>query len=502
MEFLRLCEQEDPQRQEWPFVCDRRGSGAIRNFVKQYLIYNYDRIVATQYGDKAATKSKAGTGQASMLVACAPFDVVELDEHSAGFIGTVRIRTPEGVRYLDAGRVTILLLADRLKERVHAFKVIYREQANSGDVLDVLDAATVGEPGRAHSKEEQQPVQPLVDLDSRFGWCGFNALLLDNALVHLAEEVVDRTISLCGCAVNFGPVHTPARRQLAERIFNALERAGFKRLPMTTGAHPNDPKRQDPEQTARRCELDAAEIVKLVADLVAKFNAAKGKRNLAASAHERMKAIICGEERDFYLFPFLPPLREGDADLSLCIQRVRVRGNLKTGRRPYFTFLEADYTSPELAEDWDAIGSELVIHIDRSNIRRIAAFKNGVSVGLCSAFGRWGLSDHSIDLRKHINKMIRAGYLENDHGGDVVAQFIKQLGEKVGSSKSLKGHVKKGVRQLADHNARRESSTSQTNDLNVTNAVNDLLDRASSQPDEELDSWADMSASNGDGYGP
>ena len=61
--------------------------------------------------------------------------------------------------------------------------------------------------------------------------------------------------------------------------------------------------------------LSEREIVALVANLVRKFNANQGKANLAASPAQRMHALICGPERDQYLFPFLPPLREGEADL-------------------------------------------------------------------------------------------------------------------------------------------------------------------------------------------
>ena len=63
---------------------------------------------------------------------------------------------------------------------------------------------------------------------------------------------------------------------------------------------------------------------------VRKFNANQGKANLAASPAQRMHALICGPERDQYLFPFLPPLREGEADLSKSIVKVPIRGNKAT----------------------------------------------------------------------------------------------------------------------------------------------------------------------------
>ena len=504
MEFLRLCELKDPQKRHWPFTSRRNAAGAIRDFTNAYLRNNYDKIVATQYGEKAATKAKAGNGRVSRLIACQPLDVVEMDEHSMGFIGTVRIQTPEGSRFVDAGRMTLLLLADRHKGWILAFKVICREAANSGDAMDVLHAGMVGETDWAHRSQENLPKQPLVELDARFGWCGFHCLLLDNALIHLADELVTRVSALTGCAINFGPVKTPARRQLAERFFNELERSGFKRLPQTTGAGPQDPKRQKAEAAARDCILAETEIVALVADLVRKHNNNTGKHNLAASPAQRMASLICGEERDQYLFPFLPPLRQGEADLSKSVETVPVRGNQKTGRRPYFSFLEADYTNSALAKAWDLLGESVTLHVQRSNIRIIEVFAGDRPLGGCTAGGRWRWSDHSADLRRQINQLLREGYIANDRDDDVVAVFLQKLAEAYAASKKNPKTIKTAVRHVGDHRIRRdvpeEAAHSVTQVQDAEAAVNDLLDRASETTTSSYLAWDDIGAFNGDRY--
>lgn len=504
MEFLRLCAIEDPQERNWPFTSRREAAGAIRDFTNAYMRNNYDKIVATQFGQKAATKAKAGNGHVSRLVACMPLDVVEMDEHSMGFIGTVRIQTPEGNRFVDAGRMTLLLLADRHKGWILGFKVICRDAANSGDVMDVLHAGMVGEPGWAHRKKEDLPTRPLVELDARFGWCGFNCLLLDNALIHLADELVTRVSALTGCVVNFGPVKTPARRQLAERFFNELERAGFKRLPQTTGSGPQDPQRQNPEAAARECILAETEIVALVAELVRKHNVNIGKHNLAASPAQRMASLICGAERDQYLFPFLPPLRQGEADLSKSVVTVPVRGNLKTGRRPYFSYLEADYTNPKLANGWHLLNDTVVLHVVRSNIRFIEAFAGDRPLGACSAGGRWRWSDHSVDLRRQINQLLREGYIENDRDDDVVAAFLRKMADEYASHKKNQKSIKAAVRQIGDHSIRRDvpedAAHSAAQVQNAEAAVTDLLDRASETTTSHDAAWDDIGAFNGDRY--
>ncbi|CAN7302944.1 hypothetical protein LJR143_001406 [Pseudoxanthomonas sp. LjRoot143] len=505
MEFLRLCEAKDPDKQSWPFTSRRRGAGAVRAFTETFLSQHYDAIVATQYGDKAATKAKSGNGHVSRLVACMPMDIVEMDEHAMGCLGTVRIETPEGSRFLDAGRMTLLLLVDRHKGWIMAFKVIFREAANAGDAMDVLHAGMVGEPDWAHRKDNQLATRPLAELDERFGWCGFNCLLLDNALIHLADELVSRVMSVSGCAVNFGPVKTPARRQLVERVFNELERAGFKRLPQTTGGGPQDPKRQKAEEAARACVLSEREIVGFVANLVRKFNAKQGKANLAASPAQRMHALICGPERDQYLFPFLPPLREGEADLSKSILKVAIRGNKATGRRPYFSFLEVEYTNPAIAKDWTLLEEqvELELHVARNNVRFIDAFCRQRPLGTCQAGGRWRWSDHSIDLRRQINQLVREGYIENDSNDDVVAAFMKKMANEYAKAQGNSKPFKSAVRHIGDHHARREvSEDSAHSEIQATaaeTAVNELLDRASEATASQYLAWDDIGALNGEG---
>lgn len=500
-EFLRLCEGQDPGRERWPFICSRKGAGAIRDFTRAFVITHYDQLVAAHYGNKAATKAKAGNGHESRLVASMPLDIVEMDEHAMGFIGTVRFETAEGPRFIDAGRMTLLLLADRHKGLILAFKVIYREAPNSEDALDVLHAATVGEPGWAHRKDPQAAARPLVELDARFGWCGFNCLLLDNALIHLADEVATRVMALTGCAVNYGPVRTPARRQLVERIFNALERCGFKRLPTTTGSGPHDPIRQNPEAAARHCVVTETEIVELIAELVRKYNTNVGKHNLAASPLQRMESLIAGEERDRYLFAFLPPLQEGEADLSKSVVTVPIRGKLESGRRPYFSYLEVDYTNAELANDWSLLGGTAVLHVLRSNIRFIEVFVRRRPLGACKAGGRWRWSDHSTDLRREINRLLREGYIENDRNDDVVVAFLRKVAGAAATQK--RKPPKSTVRHYGDHRIRREVAApadgGAVDTAQAAQAVSDLLERASESTESRYATWDDLGAFNGDG---
>ena len=167
--------------------------------------------------------------------------------------------------------------------------------------------------------------------------------------------------------------------------------------------------------------------------------------------------------------------------------------------------MEADYTSTEIAKTWDLIDKWIVLHVARSNIRKIPAFHNGKPLGMCTPGGRWQWSDHSIDLRQYINQLTREGYIENDFKGDVVAAFTEQLGRDAVSTKNAKKAAKPSVRQLGDHLIRREKASAvdeEASSQEAAQAVHELLNRASeSSSSSEYMQWDDIGAFNGDGHG-
>lgn len=120
------------------------------------------------------------------------------------------------------------------------------------------------------------------------------------------------------------------------------------------------------------------------------------------------------------------------------------------------------------------------------------------------ARGRWRWSDHSIDLRRHINQLLREGYIENDRNDDVVAAFLKKVADDYAKAKGKSKPAKTAVRHVGDHNARRDvpddvaTTTAQVQKAEV--AVTELLDRASESTSSHYMQWDDIGAFNGDRY--
>lgn len=432
--FIQLCEEEGIQSWQWPLCVRRRGRESIRQYVERFLELRYDDIVGTQYGMRAKARSHTSTGYESRLSACRPFDIVEMDEHKCGFIGSIGIPTPEGVRWLPIERITILLVVDRCLRLILGYKIIFRREANADDVLDALHSAISHEAPRSHCLGyEAQSTLGLPDsIGGRLDQCGFNQLLFDNALIHLATEVSDRARDLIGCDFNFGPVRRFERRATIENVFGGLERLGFCRLPMTVGSSPQDPRRQEAEKSAVKAELTAKQILDLVESVIVDHNRRASKSNFGSEPVTRLESAWRDVDGTGVIFPAMPPTAEGVASLDVSVVPLTIRGKKSTGRRPYFTFEGETYTGKGLARDWTQLNAPMFGHVTRHAIREIRIFgPSGAFVDTAKVTGRWRHTEHSRELRKHINDLIRDGYLRVRYDDCPVNRFLDSIATSV-----------------------------------------------------------------------
>ncbi len=434
--FIQLCRDHGVEEHEWPLCTRQFGYESIRRFVNHFLDAHYDDIVATQFGQRAKARSHTGTGHPSRLVATRPFDIVEIDEHHCQFMGSVGIPTPEGTRWLPVERITIIVVVDRFLALILGYKVLFRSEANSEDLLDAINCAVGNaKPSVFVDGFELEFGKALPsELGGPFTRCGWNQLLVDRALIHVAKEVTGRVRDLIGCDINFGPVHRFERRPTIENIFGLLEKAGFRRIQSTTGTSPQDPMRQNPDKVAVATKLSIQQILGFIESVILDHNGAASKSNFGSFPLARLEAAWHDVDRKGIIFPMLPPVPPGVADLDVSFHPVVIRGDRKSGRRPYFTFLQEAYTGPRLAYDWSLLGTQAVAHVTRNAIRRIAVFTpSGTLIDTATVMGRWRQSEHSSDMRRHINFLLKLGRLKVSYMEDPVHKFLEAIKAAVGS---------------------------------------------------------------------
>lgn len=432
--FIELCEEGGVQAWEWPLCTRRQGRESIRQHVSRFVEARYDDIVGTQFGNRAKARSNTGRGYESRLLACRPFDIVEVDEHKCGFIGSIGIPTPEGTRWFPIERVTIILVVDRWLSLILGYKAIFRREANADDVLDALNSALGNGTPRSHCEgyEAESSVGLPSELGEVFTWCGFNQVLFDNALIHIATEVSERARDLIGCDFNFGPVRRFERRATVENVFGGLERLGFRRLQSTVGTSPQDPMRQKPEQAAVATKLTIRQVLDLIESVVADHNCKQSKSSFGSRPLTRLEAAWRDVDGIGVIFPALPPLAPGVAGLDVSVVTLNIHGSKDKGRRPYFTFEGEAYTGIEMAKNWTLSEMQAVGHIRRDAIREIMLFSSsGEYIDTAKVMGRWRHTEHSRDTRRHINALIQDGYLKVRYSECPVHRFLESVKESV-----------------------------------------------------------------------
>lgn len=454
--FIALCEEKELSSDTWPFSVNRRGICSIRKYFLRFCDAHYDEIVIAQYGKRAQAKSNTGTGYASRVKATLPFDVVELDEHSAHFLGAIGIPTPgKGLKWVPISRVQIILLVDRFSRAVLAYTVVYRRAATTHDILRTVALALRSWVPRRMTLRGFEvcagdgfPSNQILELAS----CGFSRMLIDNALIHLAEPVTDRISTAIGCAINFGPPGRFERRPIVEHVFKALEEAGFTRLPSTTGSNDQDPLRHDAELAATTFRMSVEAVDDLIEAVIARYNNERTGGNFGSSPLEQLRNTISNEQLGF--LPPAPPLAlPHEPTLDLVIEHARIGGNREKGVRPHIYLDSVKYTCPELASRWDLLKQSVELHIDEDDIQTVTAYlETGVSLGTLHALGNWGDAPHSREARRQINALLDSGELAIERGKSPVVTWLALLQEQAvqqAGSSSKKPKVSVAATMLA-----------------------------------------------------
>lgn len=430
--FVQACRDAGLGPIDWPFNTRWKGRRAIEKFVDQVLIDNYERGVRTRKGEAIASKLDTGTGVPRLIVPELPYDVVEMDSHSAHFIGCVGITNPEGlIDYVPIDRVQLLLIVDYVSTNILGCAVVIRRECNADDILDAGYSVTAPwEPRElVLSACHYEPGGGLPSgVIPELRGCGFAALLIDNALINSSDVVLDRVVPRFGCAVNWGPVRKWMRRALVERIFKALEEQGFCRLPSTTGSHPKDSRKaRNPARAAVECRVHFQLILDLIDLEIARYNAWSSEGRFGMKRLDALRQYVERPELGFRP-PKLPPVDVWHPDLNITVDRGFVRG---TNERPYTKYERIKYRSPLLSHSPGLISKQIIRHIDRAAIETIEAFReDGTALGTLTCAAPWCRYPHSLEMRKQVMRMVDDGRIEQQHGEDYVHAAMRQTQEQ------------------------------------------------------------------------
>ncbi|CAM2769322.1 hypothetical protein PASE110613_00070 [Paenibacillus sediminis] len=180
---------------------------------------------------------------------------------------------------------------------------------------------------------------------------------------------------------------------------------------MTTGSHPKDPRRNNPEKIAKKYVFRAEELEQLIEVAIANYNTSLHS-SLGISPLEAMEQRI--KYQDMIPRQLSEQERVESNFFSLQTTRV-VQGNKNTGKRPHINYEGVPYSSTLPARNFSLVGEKLIVDVNIDDISILKVYlPDGQELDYLKAKGPWGRMPHTLRTRKTINKLVREDKLKFD----------------------------------------------------------------------------------------
>ncbi|CAM4405682.1 hypothetical protein L1N85_25045 [Paenibacillus alkaliterrae] len=440
--FLELCTAAGIKRDQYPFITDDLGRRSLYRYVKELEQLHFGEA-SKRYGVETAQKARhTGRGRQNEPMIVRPLKRVQFDGHRIDCSIAIVFQTPEGdeiVEVLD--RLWLLALIDVATRVVLGYHISYNKEYSAGDVLHCFKNAVMPKvrkdltiPGLQYDPNGGFASELFAELE----WALWDECLFDNGKANLANQVKDRLNRIIGCSVNAGPVALPTRRSYIERFFGTLEEYGYHRMINTTGSNPKDPRRKNPEDAAVKFRISADHLEQLTDVLISNYN---GTQNEGINNLTPLQCL--GQRLSRGMYPRVMPEenRQEVVFLSLSARRV-VQGNIKEGKRPFVYYEGAEYRNDVLSRSPGLIGTQLDLLINTDDLRVIRAFlPDGSEFGTLTANGKWGVTPHSLQVRKQINKLRKLKLLHYTAQDDPIDCYHRYLQEQAKTNRTARNRL-------------------------------------------------------------
>jgi hypothetical protein len=415
---------------DWPFNTENVGYQSLWNYLRNLRLENSQQAALSRSGVDAARRGAIGNGKKPLISCLRMFSFVQLDFHKIDAASVIVLKNDLGVELeVPVTRWHIGILAEEKSASVLGC-FIALEMTPSGDsTLEVLDNALRPDEddqfGSRNALVKDGKVL-LRELMPELEYQSFAVLKVDNGWSNAAHDVVNNLMDTVGCAVNFGPVRAWWRRNLIEKIFQALTQKGLQRLPSTHGKGPGDPRSRDPNEMAIKFRILLSDLMSVIYRCIRDHNIEVNEGLEWGSPLETARAALSHPASGFFLQP-LPKLTQKTMWMMMHIEEVTVRGNIKKNERPYFITDRCRYSNEKLGSSFWLIGKKLIIYIDRRRCRIVYATvkETGERLGLMNPPLRWAQSNCSWRDRKLLNRIGKASRLGLDRDDPI--EEMKQI---------------------------------------------------------------------------
>jgi hypothetical protein len=426
--LMDACKRKGLTARDYPLCTESLGRTALWRYLNVLIERDTQRAVNARFGKDAARRwRRTGHGPATVK-ATRPYQRIEFDGHRMDASCIVLIPHLLGgyvKRHLQ--RLWLLVIIDAFTRAILGYHVSLNFEYTADDVLlcvkNALTPWTPKEitiPGLSYAQNAGFP-SAITNLR----WVTFEEFSYDNAKSNLAQRVVQKIATVAGCSINPGPVESPERRPLIERVFQTLEEAGYHRFPSTTGSSPNDPRRSNPKKAAEAFEITLDHVMEICELVITRYNATP---HSGIGFHSPLDLMTLFAEDKTRLCNAIPDERQHNLGL-LDVEFTRtVRGNVEKGRRPYISCEGARYRNDVLARNVDLIGTKLTLIMNPDDARSVTAYlPSGAEFGVLTANSFWGITPHTLETRKAILTLQKKRVLYLSENQDPVTAYLKYL---------------------------------------------------------------------------
>lgn len=439
--FIDACRAAGIGSDQYPFNTEYHGLRGLGYYLRNLFNLHFSEAVKARHGgDTAKTLNTVGSGPSKEGVT-RPYQRVEFDGHKLDLFMVVEIPTIYGdVNYEVVERLWLLTVIDSFSRAILGYTISMATEYSQYDVLQAFKRSIIPWKPRRFS---------ITGLDykngagfpsgtiEQYAWARWNEIAYDNANANLAEATKKTLKDTIRCQINAGPVKTPERRGILERWHHTLEDNGFHRLPSTTGYDPSDTRRVNPEKAAKEHRIKFDHVLELLEVLIANYN---------ATPHSGIGYKTPLEMLTYYASQDYALINRIDTSERFMVNRldyrisVTVKGKVEEGRRPYIQFLDVRYRNDVLSCSPHLIGQKLSCFVNTDDLRTMVAYlPDGSELGILVANGKWGVTPHTLKMRKTITALKKRkiiDYLDHDDPVMVYMEFLQQ--KTPGSKKSAK----------------------------------------------------------------
>lgn len=439
--FVTACKELGLSGNDYPFTSQDFGKRSLERHIVKLQQKHFSRGAGRFSQDAANHANKTGIGFKSHT-SIRPFQRVQFDGHRMDVLISIKFTTPDGLEITDIiDRLWILAIIDEDTRMILGYHISLNKEYNKSDVLHCIKNAIVSSQPKSFSVSglNYHTTAGFPTWDNHGPeWAVWEELLYDNAKSHLSDEVETCLKNIVGCSVNPGAVNSPERRPLIENFFRLLEENGFHRLPSTTGSHLKDPVRNNPEYHAVKYEITEEEIRDLAEVLIANYNGTPHTSLYNLSPLEVYQQRL---EQGIMIRTIPEEKRSHTSFFTEKITRT-IKGNIKSGKRPYINFEGAQYRGDLLSRAGGLIGQKLTLHVNTEDLRVIKAFlPDGSELGLLQVAGKWRLCKHTLTLRKTINRLRNNKLLHFTSEDDPIEKYGEYIREKAITNKTSRNKL-------------------------------------------------------------